>query len=182
MQTTDKIVIIIIIIIPGDLPAFKLSINFSRAQCTNIMLLEIIKKIIKIVIIIIIIIIAAQNYYKNWRHDKVARVVQWNLCKKFAAMQRNLVYDYARSPEAVIENDQVKLSWDFRIQADHHLDHNRLDCGCSSVAFCYTRSRKKPGEDRPLTGLKSVEVRLKDLELQKCICYPYCNRGSWDCE
>ena len=86
MQTTDKIVIIIIIIIPGDLPAFKLSINSSRAQCTNIILLEIIKKIIKIVIIIIIIIIiiiAAQNYYKNWRHDKVARVVQWNLYKKF---------------------------------------------------------------------------------------------------
>ena len=78
MQTTDKMLIIIIIIIPGDLPAFKFSINFSTAQCTNIMLLEIIKKIIKI-----IIIIAAQNYYKNWRHDKVARVVQWNLCKKF---------------------------------------------------------------------------------------------------
>ena len=36
-----------------------------------------------IIIIIIIIIIAAQNYYKNWRHDKVAQVVQWNLCKKF---------------------------------------------------------------------------------------------------
>ena len=32
MQTTDKIVIIIIIIIPGDLLAFKLSINFSRAH------------------------------------------------------------------------------------------------------------------------------------------------------
>ena len=88
MQTTDKIVIIIIIIIPDDLPAFKLSINFSRAQCTNIMLLEIIKKIIKIVIIIIII--AAQNYYKNWRHDKVARVVQWNLCKKFGYNAKEL--------------------------------------------------------------------------------------------
>ena len=86
MQTTDKMLIIIITIIPGDLPAFKFSINYSTAQCTNIMLLEIIKKIIKIIIKIkikIIIIIAAQNYYKNWRHDEVARVVQWNLCKKF---------------------------------------------------------------------------------------------------
>ena len=26
-----------------------------------------------------------------------------------------------------MENDQVKLLWDFRIQTDHHLDHNRLD-------------------------------------------------------
>ena len=35
---------------------------------------------------------------------------------------------YDHSPEAVIENDQVKLLWDFRIQTDHHLDHcNRPD-------------------------------------------------------
>ena len=26
-----------------------------------------------------------------------------------------------------MENDQVKLLWDFRIQTDYHLDHNRLD-------------------------------------------------------
>ena len=26
-----------------------------------------------------------------------------------------------------MENDQVKLLWDFRIQTDHRLDHNRPD-------------------------------------------------------
>ena len=26
-----------------------------------------------------------------------------------------------------MENDQVKLLWDFRIQTEHHLDHNRPD-------------------------------------------------------
>ena len=26
-----------------------------------------------------------------------------------------------------MENDQVKLPWDFRIQTDHHLEHNRSD-------------------------------------------------------
>ena len=26
-----------------------------------------------------------------------------------------------------MENDQVKLLWDFRIQTDHHLDYNRPD-------------------------------------------------------
>jgi len=25
----------------------------------------------------------AQNQYKNWRHDKVAQVLHWNLSKKF---------------------------------------------------------------------------------------------------
>ena len=27
----------------------------------------------------------------------------------------------------MIENNQVKLLWDFKIQTDHHLDHNRPD-------------------------------------------------------
>ena len=44
-------------------------------------------------------------------------------------MQRNLAW-YDHFPEAVMtvmENYQVKLQWDFRIQTDHHLDHNRPD-------------------------------------------------------
>ena len=44
-------------------------------------------------------------------------------------MQRNLAW-YDHFPETVMtvmENYQVKLQWDFRIQTDHHLDHNRSD-------------------------------------------------------
>ena len=44
-------------------------------------------------------------------------------------MQWNLAW-YDHFPEAVMtvmENYQVKLQWDFRIQTDHHLDHNRPD-------------------------------------------------------
>ena len=40
--------------------------------------------------------------------------------------------------------------------------------------------RPEKGEDRPLSGLKSRST--KDLEQQKCICYPYCNWRSWDSE
>ena len=32
---------------------------------------------------------------------------------------------YDHSPDAVMKNNQVKLLWDFRIQTDHHLHHNR---------------------------------------------------------
>ena len=56
----------------------------------------------------------AQNQSKNWRHDKVAQVVHWNLCKKIYLQCSKTWYDH--SPEIVMENDQVKLLWDFRIE------------------------------------------------------------------
>ena len=67
----------------------------------------------------------AQNQYKSWRHDKVAQAIHWNLCKKFNLQCKETWHDH--SPEAVMENYQVKLLWDFRIQTDHHLDYNRPD-------------------------------------------------------
>ena len=65
------------------------------------------------------------SIYKSWRHDEVAQAIHWNLCKKFNLQCKETWYDH--SPEAVMENDQVKLLWDFRIQTDRHLDHNRSD-------------------------------------------------------
>ena len=67
----------------------------------------------------------AQNQYKNWRHDKVAQVIHWNLCKRFDLPCKETWYDHF--PESVLENDQVKVLWDFKIQTDLYLDHNRPD-------------------------------------------------------
>ena len=67
----------------------------------------------------------SQNQYKSWRHNKVVQAVPWNFCKKFIQQSNETWYDH--SPEAVTENDQVKLLWDFRIQTDLHLNHNRPD-------------------------------------------------------
>ena len=52
------------------------------------------------------------------------------------------------------------------MQTDHHLDHNRLDCRCSSVAFCYTRGRKKQIREKidHYQDLKSVEVQRSELQ------------------
>ena len=33
-----------------------------------------------------------------------------------------------------MENDQVTLLWDFKIQTDHHLDHNRPDMVVQEMA------------------------------------------------
>ena len=69
--------------------------------------------------------ILAQREYKMWRHDKVGQVIHWKLCQKFNIPCKDKWYDH--DPEGVIENDQVKVLWDFRIQTDHQIEHNRPD-------------------------------------------------------
>ena len=69
----------------------------------------------------------AQNpQYKNWRHDQVAQVVHWNLCKKIYLQYNKTWYD--DSPEAVMENDQVELLSDFRIQTVIVLENEGRVC------------------------------------------------------
>ena len=65
----------------------------------------------------------AQKQYKYWRHDQVAKVVLWKLCQNNDLQSITTWYDHPA--EVVMENDQVKLLWAFKFQADHLLDHNR---------------------------------------------------------
>ncbi|XP_068707395.1 uncharacterized protein [Montipora foliosa] len=67
----------------------------------------------------------AQREYKMWRHDKVGQVIHWKFCQKFNIPCKDKWY--VHDPEGVIENDQVKVLWDFRIQTDHQIEHNRPD-------------------------------------------------------
>ena len=67
----------------------------------------------------------AQNQYKNWRHDRVGKVIHWELCKKYDFDCKEKWYDHI--PEGVLENEKSKILWDFRIQTDQQLNHNRPD-------------------------------------------------------
>ena len=55
----------------------------------------------------------------------MGQVTHWKLCQKFNIPCKDKWYDH--DPEGVIENDQVKGLWDFRIQTDHQIEHNRAD-------------------------------------------------------
>ena len=46
-----------------------------------------------------------QNEYKNWRHDKVAAIIQWELCKNYGVVVKEKWYDH--EAEKVIETDQI---------------------------------------------------------------------------
>ncbi len=66
----------------------------------------------------------AQTEYKH-RHDKVAAAVHWSICKKHDLPHTEKWYDHRA--EAVIQNDKVKLLWDFNIQTDKVIEARRPD-------------------------------------------------------
>ena len=69
--------------------------------------------------------VLAQNQYKNWRHDKVAQIIHWYLCKLHDLDHNEKWYEH--KPEVVQENNSVKLLWDMRIQTDKVLEYTRPD-------------------------------------------------------
>ena len=68
-----------------------------------------------------------------------------------------------------MENDQVKLLWDFRIQTDHHLDHKRPDivvlrkaskvCQIIDVSCPFDTSRIAEKEREKINHYLKVEIQ-----------------------
>ena len=102
----------------------------------------------------------AQKQYRHWRHDRVALVIHWTLCKRFGFPHSEHV------PERVLENENVKLLWDFSIQTDHHLEHNKPDILIHEKTSrgCYIIDVACPFDTRVKTKeLEKVE-RYQDLK------------------
>ncbi|XP_067940443.1 uncharacterized protein [Watersipora subatra] len=66
----------------------------------------------------------AQTEYKG-RHDKAASAVHWSICKKHELPHTEKWYDHCAEP--VLENEKVKLLWDFNMQTDKVIKAKRLD-------------------------------------------------------
>ena len=66
----------------------------------------------------------AQKEYKQ-RQDNIARIACMELCKKFGLVGEVKWYIY--KPASVVENEKVKILWDFIIQTDHVIQHRRPD-------------------------------------------------------
>ena len=65
----------------------------------------------------------AQKEYKR-RHDNIARLVHWKLCKYDMSRSENW---YEHQPEGVVENEKCKILWDMTIQCDHGIEASRPD-------------------------------------------------------
>ena len=71
--------------------------------------------------------VIAQSFYKK-RHDAVAKLVHWELAKKGGFEINDKWWEHCPLP--VLHNNSMKLLWDFTVQTDKHLTHNRPDIIC----------------------------------------------------
>jgi len=109
--------------------------------------------------------VIAQTHYK-WRHDSVARLVHYELAK-LGGLQ---VVDswWLHNPSPVMESSSMKLLWDFTIQTDRHLSHNRPD-------IVYISNRHKtaflidvaiPGDSRLAHKVNEKRDKYTDLKIE----------------
>ena len=110
----------------------------------------------------------AQTEYKG-RHDKLAKVIHWDLCKKYGVKVLAKWYDHV--PEKVVENDQVKILWDFNIQTDHVIQHRRPDVVLldKTKKMCHLIDIAVPGDTRVASKEMEKIEKYQDLarELRK---------------
>jgi len=66
----------------------------------------------------------AQGKYKK-RHDHVASIIHWELCELHGLQKSKNLYDHRA--ESVLENDNVKILWDFNIHTDRVIKARRPD-------------------------------------------------------
>ena len=59
------------------------------------------------------------------RHGNVAKMLHWKLCKNGGSNKAEKWYIH--KPEKVLESENCKILWDFPIQTDKTLEHNRPD-------------------------------------------------------
>ena len=66
----------------------------------------------------------AQSEYKR-RHDWIGRRIHWEVCRQYNVIVPDKWCEHL--PERVIENEQVKVLWDFNIQTDRVIEARRPD-------------------------------------------------------
>ena len=91
--------------------------------------------------------------YKT-RHDKVVKVIPWELCKKFKFDHTN--ERYMHNLESVRENETHKLLWDFKIQTDPLISVKRPNLAIVN--------KKKPWRMMDLAVSAYDRVKLKENE------------------
>ena len=105
----------------------------------------------------------AQKEYKR-RHDNVARIVHWHLCKKYNIERTEKWYEH--SPEGVVENAEVKLLWDVNIQCDHLIEARRPDLVVviKGERKCIIIDIAVPGDSRTNDKEKEKVEKYQDLK------------------
>ena len=105
----------------------------------------------------------AQTDYKE-RHNKVATMLHWNLCKKYGLTAAEKCWEH--KAEKVKQTDEVKILWDFKIQTDRHLEHNMPDITVVEKAQTYIIDVAIPGDARIDQKEQEKIQRYQDLKVE----------------
>ena len=104
-----------------------------------------------------LIIIKIKKY--KTRHDRVGKVIYWEMCKKFKFDHTNKLCMH--NPAPVVENDTQKLLWDFDIHADHLISTKRPDL------IIINKKKKKKRTCKIVDFAVPADHRIKLKELFK---------------
>ena len=112
----------------------------------------------------------AQKQYWRWRHDKVAQAIHWDPCRKLGYDRLEKYYNH--QPQPVYESINNKLLWDFIIQTDNNIEHNKPDiavldkiewkCPIIDVA-CPFDTRVKDKEKENIENYQDLIWELKQI-------------------
>ena len=101
----------------------------------------------------------ADNAY-TYRHNEVAVTVYKAICSKY---QLELPKDWRVTPDKVVQNNRAKVLWDFPIQTDIRLQHNRPDI----ILIDY---EEKTGLIIDIAVPRDENIKEKEQEkIEKCI-------------
>ena len=99
----------------------------------------------------------AQKEYKQVRHDNIAKVIHWKLCEKWGFEKSNQWYTHKH--EKVLESEEWNILWDFLIQTDKTLEHNKPDI---------TVIEKKINKCLLIDSECPFDTRIEKKEQEKC--------------
>ena len=103
----------------------------------------------------------------------MAKGLHWDLCKHYGVDCEDKWYEH--SPEPVVENTNVKILWNFTIQTDKKVPHNRPDIEKTNK-ICHIINVACLGDCR--IALKENELtKLNPLALEESCNHPDCLRG-----
>ena len=101
----------------------------------------------------------AQLEYKK-RHDRVATIIHWELCKHHGFPHCKNWYDHRAEP--VLENGNTKILWDFNIYCDRMIEARRPD-----IVIVDKKNKETKIIDIAVPG----DFRVKEKELEKVTKY-----------
>ena len=108
--------------------------------------------------------IAATEYLQ--RHNKIAQYIHWKVCRSVGMTTSDMWYNH--QTEAVMENNNTKVLWDFQVHTDRPIRANRPDIIIKNkkTQCCLLIDVAVPGDANVANKEFEKKYKYKDLELE----------------